>query len=685
MNATRTDLLELTPEALIALANAGFVKRAQKDVAEGNLPVLEELADATIRATYADGHCAVLGPNSTLRDASCTCPASGLCRHRVTLVLAYQAQAKALSPTQPANEAAGDAGPWSPSHFAATVAETVPASTLAQAARLAAAQPVVKLIAWQEAAAVPSARLPMCNVRFFSRSSLTHARCDCKEGSGCAHIVLAVWAFAQAELKSPDFAEASVTLAGRQEGGPAPVARLFGTQAAATLLERAQALALQVWLDGSSQPMLALEARFEEVLGLAKQLEWCWIGESLHGMKDLMLAQHARSSRFDPKLLLSALADLHARLAAAVLADGQAAAGQLPEVPASQLLGIGVKGEVALDHLRLLSLGAQLWADDEAEGALLVLADPDTLAVTVIERSWPKPKAGEPGIAIKSRRIAGQSVERLAASQVVTGGARRRANGALEIAAGARQTNVLPLSPRAWDDLMAPLRQSSAEGLRDYLLDAVPDFARPQQAIEHMHVVPVAQVGEWEWNAARQTLSAWIEVGQGLHGPGQRLLLRKRHNPAAPHAVDALASALSGQFGAPLAVSGTVTLEAGLVAIDPFAVLTEQRAVVPDVESTAARELPPAALLHEAPPLVHLAGQVHALLGRWMRQGLRHQAAGALKEAADLAAAMERNGLAASAGLLREAVALMQAPDKQPLPGKLATLYLLLAEIARSA
>jgi hypothetical protein len=103
------------------------------------------------------------------------------------------------------------------------------------------------------------------------------------------------------------------------------------------------------------------------------------------------------------------------------------------------------------------------------------------------------------------------------------------------------------------------------------------------------------------------------------------------------------------------------------------------------VESTAARELPPAALLHEAPPRVHRAGQVHALLGRWMRQGLRHQAAGALKEAADLAAAMERNGLAASAGLLREAVALMQAPDKQPLPGKLATLYLLLAEIARSA
>lgn len=42
MNAPlRTDLLELTPQALTALANAGFVKRAQKDVAAKVLPRLE--------------------------------------------------------------------------------------------------------------------------------------------------------------------------------------------------------------------------------------------------------------------------------------------------------------------------------------------------------------------------------------------------------------------------------------------------------------------------------------------------------------------------------------------------------------------------------------------------------------------------------------------------------------------
>ena len=45
----RVDLLELTPEALTALANAGFVKRAQKDVAAGLLPRVEEAGDGCFR------------------------------------------------------------------------------------------------------------------------------------------------------------------------------------------------------------------------------------------------------------------------------------------------------------------------------------------------------------------------------------------------------------------------------------------------------------------------------------------------------------------------------------------------------------------------------------------------------------------------------------------------------------
>ena len=140
----RADLLELTPEALTALANAGFVKRAQKDVAAGLLPRVEEAGDGTVSAHFDDGVCTRLPPGRTLRDAACDCPASGMCRHRVMLVLAYQAQAGAASEAA-APEAEDDAdGPWSPAQFddAALAAGFAP-SVLEQAARLAASRPVV--------------------------------------------------------------------------------------------------------------------------------------------------------------------------------------------------------------------------------------------------------------------------------------------------------------------------------------------------------------------------------------------------------------------------------------------------------------------------------------------------------------------------------------------------------------
>lgn len=102
----------------------------------------------------------------------------------------------------------------------------------------------------------------------------------------------------------------------------------------------------------------------------------------------------------------------------------------------------------------------------------------------------------------------------MAASQIVTKGARRRANGLLELTAAARQSNMLPLSPDAWSHLGAPLRQSSASALRDYLLNAMPDFVRPLQVIEHMHILSVARICHWEWNAAQQALYAQIQMGE---------------------------------------------------------------------------------------------------------------------------------------------------------------------------
>ncbi len=393
----RADLLELTPEALTALANAGFVKRAQKDVAAGLLPKMETGADGVVQAHFDDGVRTSLPPGRTLRDAQCSCPASGMCRHRVMLVLAYQAQAasaKADAPDTPDEASAEPDGAWSPAQFDdAALAASLAPSVLEQANKLAAARPVVGVQAWRSASAPPVARLPMCSVRFFSRSSLVHARCDCKQGSGCAHVVIAVWAFRQAGSLAPGSAEVMVEVqpsasAGVDTTEPAPLPSAMQGEAALAVRAQIDALLLSLWLDGSSQPLMALAARFEAVRSQVRALGWNWIDDALDELWQLLQAQQARSSRFEPLRLVRVLTELWARLQAAAHAGRPQDGSARPALPASQILGIGVKGEVALDHLRLVSLGAELWSDETAEGANILFADPDTQNVTVLERQW---------------------------------------------------------------------------------------------------------------------------------------------------------------------------------------------------------------------------------------------------------------------------------------------------------
>jgi hypothetical protein len=128
---SRPDLLALTPEALVRLANAGLVKRAQKEVDGGAVSDVHELADGTVVATSRDGATTRLPPKVTLQAAPCTCGASTVCRHRLAAVLAYQRHVR-RRPSVPA-------APWDPGEFTdAEVAATCGAG-VAIADRLAAA------------------------------------------------------------------------------------------------------------------------------------------------------------------------------------------------------------------------------------------------------------------------------------------------------------------------------------------------------------------------------------------------------------------------------------------------------------------------------------------------------------------------------------------------------------------
>ncbi|NHQ84751.1 hypothetical protein HA050_01285 [Iodobacter sp. HSC-16F04] len=663
MKILRPDLLELNDDALIALANAGFVKKAHKELAEGKAPKLEISEDGALIARYSDQHIATLPAGKSLRDAQCSCPASGLCRHRVTLVLAYQ-QWAAASPRGNADAAAEM--PWSPAQFSPALSELPPA-TLQKARKLADAGTVLRLNSWQATNPNPSAQLPMCTVRFFSRHNLSHARCDCIESQMCEHIALAVMAFAQA----PDNDWTQLNLAVKKTEGKT---RLLDQQAAQALDQELDKLALQLWQDGSSQPLSHLEGLFSHTSQLAENLGWRWIIEALAELKQSLIEQANRSSRASPQRELQLLCELMARWQAASYLDQQDNAVR----PPSELLGAGVKGEVSLDHLRLIALGAQYSDDEQQEQARLIFADPDTLAVLVIERQWAK--EAENNTPLWQRRYLGQSLARLAQSQIVTQAARRFANGALEIANTRRHSNVLPLTPQAWQQLAYPLRHPDATSLNKWLQAADPDFARPRHLLEHLYLLPVSSVLDWGWDGAQQTVHAHLQCG-----PDKTDLvhLQLKHQRSAPHAVDTLAALLADSENPLTAICGEFSRHDGILQLNPISAANSTC-----VTSLHGEPAAPCSLTHwktggQTSPLQQQLDQLNELLGRWLRQGLRHQRQSAIQQLKRQQMQLTAQGLLQTAQLLSQLSDTLSHADQSTLPCQLLNLFCLSKEYGK--
>jgi len=661
----RQDLLELTPAALMALANPGFVKRAQKDLAAGMAPALDIDASGTLTATYDDGCVTRLPVGCTLRDAQCSCTATAMCRHRVTLVLAWQAQVAATLPP-PATDLALDHGQaasdaaWSPAQFdLPSLAAVLPPGVMDQAERLRQDGPVITVSPWAGVASPPGAQLPMCSVRFFARGSIAHARCDCRQGGNCAHVVLAVMAFAQAERLGPLQAPHTLQL---RTADAAPDAASGWDTAAQALQADIDALLLSLWLDGGAQPLIAVAARIQALRTRAQAQGWCWIDDALAELRQLLQARQARSTRFAPLALLDLVVGLWARLQAAAQLARQVA----PALPAAQVLGIGVKGEVALDRVRLVSLGAALWGDEREQGATVLWADPDTQSVTVMARQWPR-EAQAP-LPLGERRIAGHPLRQLAASQVVTQRATRSANGTVSVAAQRQHTGLLPLSPRAWDELGAPLRQPDPAALAAHLARQPPAFTQPRLAAAGVaggapaafHVVQVdaLQPAQVDWDPITQTLHADLVARDG-QGIGLRLL--HPHRAAAPDAVDVLARVLDGHYGALRAVAGNVCLQGGALVMQPTALLTDTQAVVPQVHPPVAALPLRSVAAAASTPLLDTLEHLSLLL----QQGLRHQHGGDWERVQDQAHCLRLAGYrqaAAQLGQLRAAL----VPARRP-------------------
>lgn len=101
-------------QALATLANPGLLRRAQRDLDTGKADLKATEGD---RATVdVDGHTIDIGPDGPAK-ASCTCPAVGVCRHRLSAVLLLRSLPSEERPVEGADAPAPQDAPVDPSDW----------------------------------------------------------------------------------------------------------------------------------------------------------------------------------------------------------------------------------------------------------------------------------------------------------------------------------------------------------------------------------------------------------------------------------------------------------------------------------------------------------------------------------------------------------------------------------------
>ncbi|MEI8254547.1 MAG: SWIM zinc finger family protein, partial [Deltaproteobacteria bacterium] len=363
---SRADLLALSPETVATLANAGLVKRAQREIAAGQGPALSEDEATVVTGTFPDGAVARLAPDRALEDTACTCGATGVCRHRVAVALAYGEWHRAQTPF----EAPAEWVAWSPgAHADEALVAAVGGRTLERARAQLRVGVDITITRPTAGEPVPAAHLAACTVRFLVPEDLAYARCDCTQGTACEHVVLAVWAFRDADARGVAQRTCTVSL-----GGASAVAA--GDHDALT---EAESLARDLLASGLSHTGPEIARRVAHVRARLQDAGHVWPLDIVDELERSLEAYHARSARYSTGTVMALLTELAARLRAAHTPG---------DLPRRVVLGSDESHETRLDHVRLVSLGAHVDADQRARTARVYLADPDTATVLVLDKRW---------------------------------------------------------------------------------------------------------------------------------------------------------------------------------------------------------------------------------------------------------------------------------------------------------
>ena len=559
----RPDLLALSDDSLSALANRGIVKRAVREVAEGKGPVLAEAEDGTISGTFADGVEVTLPSGRTLEQGRCTCSASGVCRHRVMVVVAYRDHDAVT---------AGDV-PWSPASFSDDDLEALLGTRvlgIARKARRAGYRARVRRPSAGDP--VPTVELASCTVRFLVPGQLGYARVDAVRNTREDAVALAVWAFQAAEAVDAgtaadvvDVVDVAVGGAGGLPGGAA------GSGVEPVLPVLADLLADGVVHTGPAAGAAIVQARRSLD---ARNLRWPV--DALDDVAEQLDAYRRRSARYRPEDAAGPLAEIVAR-------HRCVSGGGASLRPA--VLGTEEAAETPLRLLRLTGLGARVRGTGNTRSVEVYLAHGEAGVVLALRRRVEvsgqddvEPPGGEE---LGKRKAGGARLSALAAGNVVTESAVRSASRVVRIAESRMAKTTVAPSSGAWEHLPAGILVDDLDAEAARLAGLAPGVVRPRIVAEAVHAVVVDDVEGVAYLPGDQRLLAAIRAPTG------RATGSLPHTSAAAGALDALAAALGGSHGPVRFIAGHLRRAGGEVVIEPTAVVAGDAVVVPSFSPAA--------------------------------------------------------------------------------------------------
>jgi hypothetical protein len=489
-------------------------------------------------------------------------------------------------------------GLWTPSTFSDEVLGALGKKVLERAKHAVRGGLTAEVHRMGPSEPVPTVRLPTSTVRFWVQDHLAYAHCDCTLGHHCEHVAMAVWAFREADAHAPAQAVATVAVG-------APAASAQKSETAKSPLAHVRALGVALLTEGVANVGADWAQRFAVVRKELLSANLTWPLVLVGGLEQALQDYRDRSARYEARRVAGLLADLEARVRATA---------QTGELPTAYILGTDEPPESAMDHARMISLGASVQADGDHREVHLFLADPENALVLCIRHRVEGKKDAPPTAEqvrasplVKAARDASPlTLGGLAHGHLVVRGAKRQANR--EVTLKSAKHSLTPLVSE-WDSVPEPLRIADLARFVEGLAARPPAVLRPPIIAEDIHVVAVDEVLEAGYDPGAQALHAQLRLKCG-----GELTLILRHQPGAPMALDVLAAALAA---GPRYVSGRVEIGPHGVQMEPLAVMTDHM-VVPGLDGDAKRLDLPAVELPSAEEPLHQALLVAA--------GLLHEA-----------------------------------------------------------